>query len=189
MLRCAGIARGGVNSSLRTESCYTLRAGELMRSYQVFAAMTPEEAERMLRVLSKESPAMFRQMVDAAAVSIKARPVFLRNQPFELRAKTIRRALSRVTANLVADELLAIYFLECRKAHLLEWLDGIGLAHEDGTLSDEKPAEPAASELAAAVAKYRGAGDDPDRELLLRAFAAQSAIDWPALDALLGFTA
>ena len=160
-----------------------------MRSYQVFAAMAPEEAERMLRVLSKESPAMFRQMVDAAAVSIKARPVFLRNQAFELRAKTIRRALSRVSANLVADELLAIYFLECRKAHLLEWLDLIGLAHEDGTLEDEKPVQPAESELAAAVAKYRGAGDDPDRELLLRAFAAQSAIDWPALDALLGFQA
>ena len=160
-----------------------------MRSYQVFAAMTPEEAERMLRVLSKESPAMFRQMVDAAAVSIKARPVFLRNQAFELRAKTIRRALSRVSANLVADELLAIYFLECRKPLLLEWLDGIGLAHEDGTLKDDEPAQPAESELAAAVAKYRGTGEDPDRELLLRAFAAQSAIEWPALDALLGFEA
>jgi len=160
-----------------------------MRSYQVFAAMTPEEAERMLRVLSKDSPAMFRQMVDAAAVSIKARPVFLRNQSFELRAKTIRRALARVSANLVADELLAIYFLECRKPLLLEWLDLIGLAHEDGTLKDEEPSEPSASDLAAAVAKYRGAGDDPDRELLLRAFAAQGAIEWPALDALLGFTA
>jgi hypothetical protein len=158
-----------------------------MRSYQVFAAMAPEEAERMLRVLSKEAPAMFRQAVDAAAVSIKARPVFLRRQPFELRAKTVRRALARVTANLVADELLAIYFLECRKPLLLEWLDLVGLAHEDGALKDETPAEPPASELAAAVAKYRGAGDDPDRELLLRAFAAQSAIEWPALDALLGF--
>jgi hypothetical protein len=158
-----------------------------MRSYQVFASMKPEEAERMLRVLSKESPAMFRQMVDAAAVSIKARPVFLRNQPFELRAKTIRRALARVSANLVADELLAIYFLECRKALLLEWLDGIGLAHVDGTLKDDEPAQPAESELVAAVTRYRGAGDDPDRELLLRAFAAQAAIDWPALDALLGF--
>ena len=157
-----------------------------MRSYQVFAAMPPEEAERMLRVLSKEAPAMFRQMVDAAAVSIKARPVFLRNQSFELRAKTIRRALARVSANLVADELLAIYFLECRKPLLLEWLDLIGLAHEDGTLKDEEPAQPAESELAAAVAKFRADGD-PDRELLLRAFAAQSAIDWPALDALLGF--
>jgi len=158
-----------------------------MRSFQVFAAMSPEEAERMLRVLSKESPAMFRQMVDAAAVSIKARTVFLRRQPFELRAKTIRRALARVAANLVADELLAIYFLECHKALLLEWLDLVGLAHEDGTLSDEAPAQPPESELAAAVAKYRGDGDDPDRELLLRAFAAQSAIAWPALDALLGF--
>ena len=157
-----------------------------MRSYQVFAAMSPAEAERMLRVLAKESPAMFRQMVDAAAVSIKARPVFLRNQPFELRAKTIRRALSRVSANLVADELLAIYFLECRKPLLLEWLDLIGLAHEDGTLKDDAPAQPPETELAAAVAKYRGAGDDPDRDLLLRAFAAQSAVDWPALDALIG---
>ena len=158
-----------------------------MRSYQVFAAMTPEEAERMLRVLSKESPAMFRQMVDAAAVSIKARPVFLRNQAFELRAKTIRRALARVSTNLVADELLAIYFLECRKPLLLEWLDLIGLKHEDGTLADDEPAQPEAKALAAAVEKYRGDGDDPDRELLLRAFAAQSAVSWPALDALLGF--
>src|SRR5258705_2637724 len=160
-----------------------------MRSYQVFAAMAPEEAERMLRVLSKGSPAMFRQMVDAAAVSIKARSVFLRNQSFELRAKTVRRALARVSATLVADELLAIYFLECRKPLLLEWLDLVGLAHEDGTLKDETPAEPAASALSAAVAKYRGAGDDPDRELLLRAFAAHSAIDWPALASLVGLTA
>jgi hypothetical protein len=158
-----------------------------MRSFQVFAAMSPEEAERMLRVLSKEAPAMFRQAVDAAALSIKARPVFLRRQAFELRAKTIRRALARRSANLVADELLAIYFLQCRKPLLLEWLDLIGLAHEDGALSEETPAEPAAPELSAAVEKYRGVGDDPDRELLLRAFAAQSAIAWPALDALLGF--
>ena len=157
-----------------------------MRSYQVFAAMAPEEAERMLRVLSKESPAMFRQMVDAAAVTIKARPVFLRKQSFELRAKTIRRALGRVSANLVADELLAIYFLECRKPLLIEWLDLVGLAHEDGTLKDETPAEPPAADLTAAVEKYRGTGEDPDRELLLRAFAAQSAVQWAALDALLG---
>jgi hypothetical protein len=159
-----------------------------MRSYQVFGKMAPEEAERMLKVLSKEAPAMFRQAVDAAAVSIKARPVFLRNQSFELRAKTIRRSLARVSANLVADELLAIYFLECRKPLLLEWLDLLGLAHEEGTLKDDRPKQPAEADLTAAVAKYRGTGDDPDRELLLRAFAAQSAIEWPALDALLGFS-
>jgi hypothetical protein len=160
-----------------------------MRSFQVFAAMTPEEAERMMRVLSKEAPAMFRQAVDAAAISIKARPVYLRNQPFQKRAAAVRRSLARVAANPVADELLAVYFLECKKPLLLEWLDLAGLTHDDGTLEDEAPAQPAGSELAAAVEKYRGADDDADRELLLRAFAAQDAVEWPALDALLGFEA
>jgi hypothetical protein len=143
----------------------------------------------MMRVLAAEAPAMFRQAVDAAAVAIKARPVYLRRQTFEKRAQAVRRSLSRIAANLVADELLAIYFLECRRPLLLEWLDLVGLEHEDGTLADEAPAEPATSELAAAVEKYRRAGDEPDRELLLRAFAAQSAVAWPALDALLGFGA
>lgn len=160
-----------------------------MRSFQVFAAMTPQEAEGMMRVLSKEAPAMFRQAVDAAALSIKARPVYLRRQPFEKRAAAVRRSLARVSANAVADELLAIYFLECRKPLLLEWLDLLGLAHEDGTLEEDAPAQPAESELVTAVEKYRSAGDEPDRELLLRAFAAQGAIEWPDLDALLGFEA
>ena len=41
--------------------------------------------------------------------------------------------------------------------------------------------------LAAACLAFAGCGgDDPsERELLLRVFNAQTAIDWPALDALL----
>jgi hypothetical protein len=140
-------------------------------------------------VLSKEAPAMFRQAVDAAAASIKARPVYLRRQPFEKRAAAVRRSLARILANPVADEVLAVYFLECRKELLLEWLDLAGLKHEDGTLEDESPDQPAEGDLKAAVEKYRAADDDPDRELLLRAFAAQSAVEWPALDAHLGFEA
>ena len=159
-----------------------------MRSFEVFARMTADEALEMMRVLSKQSPAMFRQMVDAAAVASKARPVYLRRQTLEKRAEAVRRALARVSTNPVADELLAVYFLECRKPLLVEWLDLLGLEHEDGTLKADAPAEPAASELAATVEKFRSAAAEPDRELLLRAFAAQGAVEWPALDALLGFS-
>jgi hypothetical protein len=157
-----------------------------MRSYQVFAAMKPERAVSMLRLLSKESPGMFRQAVDAAAVAIKARPVYMRRQPFEKRAEAVRRCLSRVVANPVADELLAVYFLECRKDLLVEWLDTVGLAHEDGALEEDAPAEPAPDALGKAVDDFLGADDDEDRDLLLRAFAAQQAVEWPALDARLG---
>jgi hypothetical protein len=159
-----------------------------VRSYQVFAAMTPERAAQMLRALSKTAPAMFRQAVDAAAIAMRARPVYLRNQPFEKRAEAVRRTFARVSTNTVADELLAVYFLECRKELLVEWLDLLEIPHEEGTLKEDAPAEPAEKKLRDAVKKYLARGDDPDRDLLLRAFAAQHSVEWPALDALLGVT-
>lgn len=157
-----------------------------MRSYQVFAAMAPERAVEVMRGLHAKAPALFRQAVDAAAITMHARPVYLRNQPFDKRAEAVRRTFARVAANPLADELLAVYFLECRKELLVEWLDLIGLAHKEGALEEEAPAEPAEKKLRGAVKKYLAAGDDADRDLLLRAFAAQHSIDWPALDALLG---
>jgi hypothetical protein len=160
-----------------------------VRSYQVFAAMPPERAVAMMRTLSKQAPGMFRQAVDAAALAIRARPVYLRNQPFEKRAEAVRRALGRVVANLVADEVLAVYFLECRKDLLVEWLDLVGLTHEDGTLADEAPPQPDEKKLVAAMEGYLSAGADPDRDLLLRAFAAQQAVDWPVLEARLADSA
>ncbi len=156
-----------------------------MRSYQVFASMSRDHAITMMRALSKASPAMFRQAVDAAALAIKARPVYMRRQPFEKRAEAVRRAMSRVAANPVADELLAVYFLECRKELLVEWLDLVGLAHEDGTLEDDEPAQPQEKALLEAADRYLAADDDADRELLLRAFAAQQVVEWPVLDARL----
>jgi hypothetical protein len=154
-----------------------------MRSYQVFASMSPERAVEMMRVLAEEVPAVFAQAIAAASVAMKARPVYLQRQPFEKRVEAARRALSRVTSNPVAGEVLAVYFLECRKELLVEWLDAVGLEHEEGTLEADAPPPP--PELRKAVERFLAADDDPDRRLLLAAFAAQEAIDWPDLEALL----
>jgi hypothetical protein len=156
-----------------------------VRAYQVFASMTPERSTDIMRVLREKAPAMFHNSVAIAAASFKMRPVYLKAQPLEKRADVVRRALARVTTNAIAEEMLAVYFLECRKPLLIEWLDTLGIKHEEGTLADDAPAEPDAAVLRAAVEKFRSAGDDADRELLLQAFAAQSAIEWPALEALL----
>jgi len=156
-----------------------------MRSYQVFASMSPERAVEMMRVLAEKVPAAFAQAVAAASVALKSRPVYLQRQPFEKRAEAARRALARVTGNPVAGEVLAVYFLECRKELLVEWLDGVGLKHEEGTLEADAPPPPPEPELREAVTRFLAVDDDPDRRLLLAAFAAQEAIDWPDLDALL----
>jgi hypothetical protein len=155
-----------------------------MRSYQVFAAMPPEQATQVLRTLAEHAPATYASSLQLASAAFKTRPAYLRRQPFEKRAAYIRRALARVASNVVAQEILAVYFLECRKPLLVEWLDLLGIEHEDGLLSEDTPAPPAEGELREAAERFRAADDDPERELLLHAFAAQDSIDWPALEAL-----
>jgi hypothetical protein len=156
-----------------------------MRSFQVFASLTPERASALLRALSEQVPAVFAQALGAACIALRSRPVYLKRQPFEKRAEAIRRALGRVAADPIAAEVLAAYFLECRKPLLVEWLDLLGLPHKDGVLEADAPPPPPEATLRGAARKFLGADADPDRPLLLRAFAAQEAVDWPVLDALL----
>ena len=160
-----------------------------MRAYQVFGRMDDAEAARFLAVLAEKAPAYHVQALGAAAAAMRARPQFVLRQAPEKRAAAVRRALARVAANDVAEELLAVYFLDCRKEVLVEWLDAVGLEHAEGTLKADAPPQPAEGELAKALDAFRAAakadgeaGDRSDRELLLRAFAAQRAIDWPALE-------
>ena len=157
-----------------------------MRSYQVFASLPPERAREVLKAIADASPGAFLQAVAIASAALRARPVFLMRQPFEKRADAVRRTLSRVAASDLAEELLAVYFLQCQKPLLIEWLDLVGLEHEDGALKGESPPSPPPDVLAKAVAAFRKPDDAADRELLLRAFAAQSAIHWPALEAQFG---
>jgi hypothetical protein len=156
-----------------------------MRAFQIFAAMSAEEAAALFKRISDESPATFQQALHAASAAMKARPTYLRKQPFEKRAAAVRRVLSRVSSNAVAEEMLAIYFLDCRKELLVEWLEQVGVKHDDGTLEEDAPPQPDEEQLRTAVEKFRSANSDPDREILLKAFAAQDSIEWPALDAQL----
>ena len=131
-----------------------------MRPHEIFASMSPEHADSFFGRLAKESPAMFSQAVHAAAIAMKSRPQFLFKQPMERRVSAVRRALARVSSGPIAEEILAVYFLECRKEVLVEWLDLIGLAHEDGALEEARPPSPPAAELEKHVAAYRSKDDD-----------------------------
>jgi len=157
-----------------------------MRPYQIFAAMESEATQSFFNGLAEGSPVMYAQLVHAAAAAMKSRPAYVKKLSADKKANAMRRALARVGADPLAEEMLAVYFLECRKELLAEWLDGLGIEHEDGSLKADAPAQPDEAKLTEFVASFRQGDGAADRELLLRAFNAQSAIDWPTLEALLG---
>jgi hypothetical protein len=87
---------------------------------------------------------------------------------------------------VVAEEVLAEYFLTGQRALLVELLDLLGVAHDEGALREPNPAPPPKDVLEKAVSRFREGPNAPLRELLLRAFAAQSPIHWPDLERLVG---
>jgi hypothetical protein len=156
-----------------------------MRSHEVFARMTPPRAEALLAELRAEAPGVAQMALAAAAGAFKLRPAFLRRQSPGRQAEWMRKALARATMASVAEEILAEYFLGHHKALLVEWLDAVGLEHEEGVLQSSAPPAPESEALRKAFGEF-SAGESPERRrLLLTAFAAQSAIDWPDLEALL----
>jgi hypothetical protein len=155
-----------------------------MKPYEIFGLMSQERALHVLQQVKAKLPGVYTQAVGAACVTLKARPQFMMKQSKEKQAQFVRSALARFAASPIAEEVLAAYFLEVRRDLLTEWLDALGIEHENGILKQDNPAEPAQEKLSQAVAKFRAGEGAEDRELLLRAFAAQSAVEWPALDAL-----
>jgi hypothetical protein len=160
-----------------------------MKPNQIFAAMTPERCESLLASIRDVSPDATRQIEASAAIALKFRPQYLAKQKRAKRAASVRSALSRLQSGPLAEETLAVYFLQCRKDLLTEWLDLLGLEHEEGILTQDEIDTPSKADIEKHVATFRGAAEGDadaagDRELLLQAFGAQSAIEWPDLDAL-----
>ena len=156
-----------------------------MKPNQIFAAMPQDRCEHVMSQIAETSPDAFKQIVMSAAIALNFRPQYLLKQPASSQIRSLRRALARVGSSGLAEELLAIYFLKCHLELLTEWLDLLGLKHEQGILQDDVIESPDPSDLGKHIATFRAVLEDEDRELLLQTFSAQAAIEWPALDALL----
>ena len=156
-----------------------------MRSNEVFAQMSPEQVQTFLEEVREEAPKISNIALSAAAEAFKLRPAFLRRQPRPRQAEWVRRALGRKTMQPIAEEVLAEYFLDFQKDLLIEWIDLLGLEHEEGVLKGDAFESPKKTQLEKVVKEFRQGEMADRRELLLRAFAAQTSIDWPDLEALL----
>lgn len=151
----------------------------------VFRTMTDEDARLLLADMRDHLRPLYKQVENSAAATLRLRPVFLAKQPFEKRCEMIRKALAlKVNAGAVA-EILPAFFLERYPKEVAELLDALGLEHEDGVLKGGVPPPPTSAKLKKAVAAFRKGENPKMRELLLKTFASQAAVDWPELDAML----
>lgn len=156
----------------------------MTQSNDVFRTLSQEEAETLFREMQQELRPLYDQAARVAADTLRVRPVFLSKQKLPKRASMMRKALALKPNAEASAELLAAFLLEKYAEDLGELLDAFGIEHEEGVLKDEAPESPDAKTLKKVVAEFPQGDKKIMRGVLLKAFAAQSAIDWPELDAL-----
>jgi len=152
----------------------------------IWAGMSDDLAATVLGEVRQETPDLYREAVATAAGALRMRPQVLRQQPAARQAATIRRVLTQVGQQELGAHILIEWLTKRQKPMLGQFLDDLGIAHEDGVVKEGIGPEPDAERLNTAVAHLNDTYPPEHVRIYLSAFAAITADDWDQLPALIG---
>jgi len=159
-----------------------------IRPALLWKSMTPAAriaaAEAFWR--DEESPEIQAQHVEvivSLARRLKFRPKSIQSLPVEKRARYLSQ-MPDVSDAVATRALIAYHFAEKRPL-MGGFLDALGIAHENGLISDEQVSAPEAAKLAEAVTTLRKSFDPADADLYLHTLVALDPETWGGLDPLL----
>ena len=153
-----------------------------MKSYEIFEHMSSDLAMEILRYLQKERTAVFKSVVSGLAGQRNLRTVFVERKPPVERYAWIKTALSRKAGDMLAAHLLQAWLLGAQKPMLCDFLDSLGIDHdEDGTV-ENLPGSPPKEKLGATVDQLLAKYPVETVTVYLHAFHdMDSTVSWPPL--------
>ena len=136
--------------------------------------------------MHKEQKPVYKAAVQGLANQRNLRGVFIERKPPNERHPWMKSALSRPVSDTLATHLIQAWLLGANKAMLCDFLDALGIEHdEDGTV-EELPAAPPKEKIAAAVDQLIGKYSPESVAIYLHAFRdMDSSVQWPPLNEIL----
>jgi hypothetical protein len=113
----------------------------MLQPHEIIARLNPELTSDLFAFLHGKERKLYQATIETLAKQRRFRPVFIeRKQPAERHA-WMKDALGRAANNAVAAHILQIWFVGEHKDVLCDFLDGLGIEHdENGTLEQLPPA-------------------------------------------------
>ena len=157
-----------------------------MRSHELFQRMSPETAASIFTFLHKEEKPVYKAAIQGLANQRNLRGVFIERKPPNERFPWMKNALSRPLSDTLATHLLQAWLLGANKPMLCDFLDALGIAHEEDGTVEELPAAPPKEKIAAAVEQLLGKYSPQTVAIYLHAFRdMDSTVQWSALNEIL----
>jgi hypothetical protein len=156
----------------------------MLKSYELLGFMSPALANEILTFAFESEKPTYRAVLQAVAEARKLRPVFLERQAKTERHATMLLTLSRPTLDVAAGTLLRTWLVKKHTAMLVDFLDALGIANENGVVED-LPKSVDDAKLKAAIDTLLAKHPPEAAAVYLNAFNGMNEANWPNLQALL----
>lgn len=157
-----------------------------MAPNEIFAQMTQDVASEILNFLHEYEKPLYKATIDALAKQRNLRPVFIERKPRTERYAWMQSALGRKTNDGIAAHLLQIWLVGAHAKLLCDFLDGLGIPHDENGTVDSLPPAPAKEQLASVIDGLFAKHDAGVVAVYLNAFQAlDDEGGWPTLNELL----
>ena len=156
----------------------------MLKSHELMGFMSPTLALEILTYAYQSDKPLYHTTLSAVAEARKLRPVYLERQPRSQRHSMMLATLTRPALDLVAGNLLRTWLLKKHKQMLVDFLDALGITHQEGVVED-LPKSMDDAKVSAAVEGLLAKYAPESVAVYLHAFNDMNEAEWPNLKAML----
>jgi hypothetical protein len=153
-----------------------------MSPNDVFIQMPESTCAALLADLHENEKPLYKNLIENLAKQRKLRPVFIERKPRIERFAWIKDALGRKQNEPVAANLLQIWLVSRHPAMLCDFLDSLGIEHDDNGTVSQMPPQPGKAALETAAGVLLDKYESWIVAVYLHAFQALDEKGWPLLD-------
>lgn len=157
-----------------------------MTAHEIFARMSNEQASQIFAYLFENEKQLYKTAIDSLAKQRKLRPVFVERKPRKERFEWMKTATGRKVNEGVAAHLLQVWLVGEQSGLLCDFLDALGIEHDENGTVDSLPDAPAKEDIKNAIDGLLEKHDAKTVAIYLHAFQAlNDDEEWPALSEIL----
>jgi hypothetical protein len=156
----------------------------MLTAHEMFGFMSPALAGEILSYAFEADKPLYRTALNAIAEARKVRPIFLERQPRAERHASMLTALTRPSMELISNNLIRNWLVKKQNAMLVQFLNALGIPHENGVVENLPPSMDDAK-LQAAVDGLLEKFPHETVAIYLLAFNEMNEANWPNLKAML----
>ncbi len=156
----------------------------MLKSHELLGFMSPDLANDILNYAFESDKPTYKAVMNGIAEARKIRPVFLERQPRPQRHALMIATLSRPGLDQVAGSLIRAWLVKKQKALLVDFLNALGIANNEGVV-DDLPANVDDAKLKAAIEAILAKHNPEVVAVYLNAFNDMNEASWANLKTML----